>query len=94
MIGAMFWNLGYYDESADITARVSVIFFVAAFMVFMSIAVLPFFLMQREVFAKERYNRMYGGSGAGGGRGKKYGCFCPQTLSFRAMCFGAEVRKP
>jgi hypothetical protein len=52
LIGLMFWGLGDDKGDSDIIARVSIIFFVAAFMVFMSVAVLPFFVMQRGLFIK------------------------------------------
>jgi len=60
LIGAMFWDLERDDEDEDIAARVSILFYVAAFMVFMSVAVLPFFVMQRDIFVKERANGAYG----------------------------------
>mmetsp|Transcript_20406 Transcript_20406/g.52694 ORF Transcript_20406/g.52694 Transcript_20406/m.52694 type:complete len:600 (+) Transcript_20406:91-1890(+) len=60
LIGGMFYGLEGDDEDEDISARVSIIFYVAAFMVFMSVAVLPFFMIQREVFVKERFNGSYG----------------------------------
>jgi hypothetical protein len=60
MIGFMFWNLGDARSASSITARVSVLFFVAAFLVFMSVAVLPFFIMERPVFIRERGNGFYG----------------------------------
>ena len=47
MIGGMFWKNG--DDSSDkaIFARLACLFFVFAFMVFMSIAVLPFYMWDR-----------------------------------------------
>ena len=59
LIGAMFYDLGGDKNDKSIVARVSILFYVAAFMVFMSVAVLPFVMMQREVFVKERCNGAY-----------------------------------
>ena len=60
MVGFMFWDIGSETNDASIQKRISIIFYVAAFMVFMSVAVLPFFMMQREVFVQERCNEMFG----------------------------------
>ena len=43
----------------DIQDTVSVLFFVAAFLVFMSISVLPAFIEERAIFTKERANGSY-----------------------------------
>jgi hypothetical protein len=60
LIGLMFWGIGDAKKDGDVVARVSILFYVAAFMVFMSVAVLPFFVMQRGLFVKERCNGAYG----------------------------------
>lgn len=60
LIALMFWGIGGDKRDEDVVARVSVLFYVAAFMVFMSVAVLPFFVMQRPIFVKERCNGAYG----------------------------------
>lgn len=60
MVGFMFFDVGSDRDDSSIRERISIIFYVAAFMVFMSVAVLPFFMMQREVFVQERANNMYG----------------------------------
>jgi ABC-type multidrug transport system ATPase subunit len=59
LLALMFWGLGADKTDADIVARSSLMFYVAAFMVFMSVAVLPFFVMQRSIFVKERCNKAY-----------------------------------
>lgn len=59
LLALMFWDLGKDKTDADIIARSSLNFYVAAFMVFMSVAVLPFFVMQRSIFIKERCNGAY-----------------------------------
>ncbi|EKX38776.1 hypothetical protein GUITHDRAFT_115105 [Guillardia theta CCMP2712] len=57
MIGFMFWKLGI--EASDINSRITMLFYVAAFLVFMSVAVLPFFILERAVFLRERANGWY-----------------------------------
>jgi len=60
MIGLMYIGLGdEYDYSA-INSRTSMLFYIAAFLVFMSVAVLPFFMMERPTFLRERTNGAYG----------------------------------
>jgi hypothetical protein len=59
LLALMFWDLGSDKRDQDISARVALLFFVAAFFVFMSVAVLPFFVMQRDIFIKERCNHAY-----------------------------------
>ena len=58
MIGTVFVGMGTaFDTVQD---RISILFYIAAFMVFMSIAALPFFIQTRAVFARERRNGAYG----------------------------------
>uniref|UniRef100_A0A7S0EUT3 ABC transporter domain-containing protein n=1 Tax=Hanusia phi TaxID=3032 RepID=A0A7S0EUT3_9CRYP len=57
IIGFMFWNLQL--GPSDINSRITMLFFVAAFLTFMSVAVLPFFIVERAVFLRERANGWY-----------------------------------
>lgn len=59
MIGVMFLNLGDHTNHKDVVSRTTLLFYVNAFLVFMSIAVLPFFLMERSIIRKEVYNNLY-----------------------------------
>jgi ABC-type multidrug transport system ATPase subunit len=59
MMGLMFFNNGNKSDDAAIQARVSAIFFIFAFMVFMSISVLPFYIMDKATYDRERMNNDY-----------------------------------
>ncbi|OQR81929.1 ATP-binding Cassette (ABC) Superfamily, partial [Achlya hypogyna] len=54
MVGTM-----YYHTNTDLTEQdlLPMLFYVQAFLVFMSVAVLPFFIEQRAVFVRERANQ-------------------------------------
>lgn len=58
LIISLYWRLG--TDNRAVQDRISVLFFVGAFLVFMSIAVLPFLVEQRAVFVRERSNGLYG----------------------------------
>lgn len=57
MIGTMYLNIDNGQKSMN--DRASILFFVAAFLVFMSISVVPAFISDRAVFQRERANGMY-----------------------------------
>jgi ABC-type multidrug transport system ATPase subunit len=59
MIGAMFLRNGQKSTDKAIQARISAIFFVFGFMVFMSVAVIPFYMMDRAAYFRERFNGEY-----------------------------------
>ena len=58
MIGTVWLDIG--SSADDIIDVVNVLFFIAAFMVFMSISVLPAYLDDRNIFTKDRANGAYG----------------------------------
>ncbi|EOD34886.1 hypothetical protein EMIHUDRAFT_363297 [Emiliania huxleyi CCMP1516] len=60
MIGLMYIGLGDEYDYSSINSRTSMLFYIAAFLVFMSVAVLPFFMMERSSFLRERSNGAYG----------------------------------
>jgi ABC-type multidrug transport system ATPase subunit len=57
MVGLMFRGIG--DTHEDITGRIALLFYVAAFLVFMSVAVLPFFIQDRATYMREEANGAY-----------------------------------
>jgi len=60
MIGLMYVGLGDEYDYSSVNSRTSMLFYIAAFLVFMSVAVLPFFMMERPTFLRERTNGAYG----------------------------------
>jgi len=59
MVGAMYWDLGSKNNDASVISRTSLLFYVDAFLVFMSIAALPTFMMERAIVEKEINNKLY-----------------------------------
>mmetsp|Transcript_9644 Transcript_9644/g.18978 ORF Transcript_9644/g.18978 Transcript_9644/m.18978 type:complete len:660 (-) Transcript_9644:191-2170(-) len=59
MIGLMYLGLGDEITPTSINSRTASLFYVAAFLVFMSVAVLPFIVEERSTFVRERANGMY-----------------------------------
>jgi ABC-type multidrug transport system permease subunit len=59
MVGVMYYNLGNQFNQQDIVSRTALLFYVDAFLVFMSIAALPFFLIERAIIQKEINNQLY-----------------------------------
>jgi ABC-type multidrug transport system permease subunit len=59
MVGAMYWDLGDQFDHSSIISRTSLLFYVDAFLVFMSIAVLPAFVEERAIVEKEINNKLY-----------------------------------
>jgi ABC-type multidrug transport system ATPase subunit len=59
MVGALFWGLGEQDDYASIISRSAVLFYCVAFFIFMSVAVLPFTVMERGIVDKEVLNGYY-----------------------------------
>lgn len=60
LCGLLFLNLDDDDDHSGVNSRVSLFFYVVAFFIFMSIAAMPFFLMERAIFEKEYGNNLYG----------------------------------
>ena len=59
MVGALFWGIGDQDDYTSILSRSAISFYCVAFFVFMSVAVLPFTVMERDIVDKEVLNRYY-----------------------------------
>ena len=59
MVGALFWELGERFDYDSILSRSAVLFYCVAFFIFMSVAVLPFTVMERGIVDKEVQNKYY-----------------------------------
>eukprot|EP00565_Helicotheca_tamesis_P005736 CAMPEP_0185727946 /NCGR_PEP_ID=MMETSP1171-20130828/3465_1 /TAXON_ID=374046 /ORGANISM="Helicotheca tamensis, Strain CCMP826" /LENGTH=638 /DNA_ID=CAMNT_0028396591 /DNA_START=36 /DNA_END=1952 /DNA_ORIENTATION=+ len=59
IIGALFWDLGSLSTYSSIQSRIALLFYCVAFFVFMSIAVLPFTVIERAIVNKEVRNGYY-----------------------------------
>lgn len=59
MVGALFWGLGEKHDYESIISRAAVLFYCVAFFIFMSVAVLPFTVMERDIVDKEVLNGYY-----------------------------------
>jgi ABC-type multidrug transport system permease subunit len=57
MIGSFFWDMG--TTYAEVVDRLGILYYIAAFLVFMSIAALPFLIQTRAVFEREQRNGAY-----------------------------------
>merc|ERR1712124_151621 len=58
-MGLMYEGRGDDKSPSSVFSRINILFFVAAFLVFMSVAVLPFFIIERATFLRERANGSY-----------------------------------
>lgn len=58
MLGSLYWDAGGRDD--DIRNRTALLFFLAAFMTFMAIAVAPYLIADKHIFVTERRNGWYG----------------------------------
>jgi len=59
MVGALFFDLGKQTDYESILSRAAVLFYCVAFFIFMSVAVLPFTVIERDIVDKEVLNRYY-----------------------------------
>lgn len=59
IVGLLFRNLGHQHDYASVLSRAAVLFYCVAFFIFMSVAVLPFTLIERAIVDKEVVNRYY-----------------------------------
>jgi ABC-type multidrug transport system ATPase subunit len=59
MIGVLFWDLGDKTTYSSVTSRIGLLFYCVAFFVFMSVAALPFAVMERGIVEKEIRNGYY-----------------------------------
>jgi len=59
MVGALYWNLENRRTFESIQSRIAILFYCVAFFIFMSVAVVPFTVMERAIVHKEVMNKYY-----------------------------------
>jgi len=59
IIGALFFDLSSLTTYTSVQSRIALLFYCVAFFIFMSVAVLPFTVMEREIVDKEVRNSYY-----------------------------------
>jgi hypothetical protein len=59
MVGALFWDLGERNDFESVHSRTAILFYCVAFFIFMSVAVLPFTVIERAIVDKEVHNKYY-----------------------------------
>jgi ABC-type multidrug transport system ATPase subunit len=59
MVGAMYWDMGSSYNHESVISRTSLLSYVANFLVYMSIAAMPAYMMERAILEKEIINKLY-----------------------------------
>jgi ABC-type multidrug transport system ATPase subunit len=59
IIGILFWNIGDVSSYTSIQSRIALAYYCAAFFIFMSVAVMPFIIIERGIVEKEVRNGYY-----------------------------------
>lgn len=57
MVAFLYFQLGFQEQ--DIMSRSAMLMYVDNFFIFMSIAVLPFFMIEKAIVIKEVKNKLY-----------------------------------
>ena len=56
-LGTLYWQIG--ETTSDVQDRISILFFVSAFLTFMSVAGMPAFVEERSIYIREHMNNHY-----------------------------------
>jgi len=59
MLGFLYYDVGSHFTHSDIISRASLLMYTVCFFTFMSIAALPFFMIERDLVIKEVKNNLY-----------------------------------
>lgn len=59
LIGTLFWDLESKNSYSSVTSRIALLFYCVAFFVFMSVAAVPFAVIERGIVEKEVMNGYY-----------------------------------